>query len=476
VNHSRLARHPVTLVAVFAAYFLLGMLGLAWDARASVLWPPSGFALAAVLILGRGVWPAILAGAFLAHLWSTGQATPSIGIAAGAVLEAVIGAELVDRFAGGVNAFRRPATIFRFTALAAFFSTTIGATCGALAMRGSASGLPIDEFAYLWTSWWLGHLTGVLVVSPLVLLWWAGAFSWPRWQKISEGIALLGALVVVGLVVFAGRTPSATKTLPLEFLCVPFLLWAAFRFGRRETATVIAILAAFAVWGTMQELGPFFIEESMNLSMVVMQSYVGVTALMSAVLAAALAEQRHAEARLHELAVTDPLTGLFNYRHLLDVLRAEIARSGRTGRPFTLALIDMDGLKQINDRHGHLVGSRSICRIADVLRRACRTTDTAARYGGDEFAVVLPETSAEGGARVLQRVDQLLAADADTPALAVSGGVALFPRDGDTPTLLLRAADAALYAAKARKGSARASEALAAEDASARVARRTGTE
>jgi diguanylate cyclase (GGDEF)-like protein len=399
----------------------------------------------------------------------------AVGVALGAVLEAVIGAALVDRFAGGSDAFRRPSTIFRFTALAAFISTSIGATCGAFAMYGSVEGQPAFEFEYLWTSWWLGHMTGVMVVTPLVLLWWGRQYSWPGWARLSEGILLFGALTAVGLVVFAGRSPSTTKTLPLEFLCVPFLLWAAFRFDRRWTATVIAIVAAFAVWGTVNELGPFYIAESMNLSMVVMQSYVGLTALMSAVLAAALAEQRHAEARLHELAITDPLTGLANYRQLLDVMRAEIVRSGRTGRPFAVALLDMDGLKAINDRHGHLVGSRSICRVGDMLRRVCRATDTAARYGGDEFAVVLPETNDDGGAAVLARLDQLLLADADTPALSVSGGVALFPRDGDNPTMLLRAADTALYEAKSRRGTARASEALAAEEASEAV-RRTGTE
>ena len=468
-------RHPVILSAVFAVYFLLGMLGLSYDAGASVIWPPSGFALAAVLIWGRGIWPAVLAGAFLAHLWHTGAATAALSMAAGAVLEAVVGAELVDRFAGGVDAFKRPATIFRFTGVAAAISTSLGATAGAIAMWGSASGAPLGEFTYLWTTWWLGHVTGVLVVTPLVLLWWGGAYAWPRWQKLTEAIALLGLLVVVGLLVFAGRMPSLTKTLPLEFLCVPFLLWAAFRFGRRETAAVIAILAGFAVWGTVNELGPFYVEDSMNISKVLMQSYIGATALMSSVLAAALAEQRRAEARLHELAITDPLTGLVNYRELLDVMRAEIARSGRTGRPFAVVLLDMDGLKAINDRHGHLVGSRSLCRVADVLRRACRVTDTASRYGGDEFAVVLPETAVEGGRRVLDRVHQLLAADPDTPRLSVSGGAAAFPGDGDNPTMLLRAADAALYEAKAAKGATRNSSALAAEEAADEVARHSNS-
>jgi diguanylate cyclase (GGDEF)-like protein len=137
-----------------------------------------------------------------------------------------------------------------------------------------------------------------------------------------------------------------------------------------------------------------------------------------------------------------------NYRRLLEVLRAEIARSQRTKRPFAVLFVDMNGLKRINDKHGHLVGSRALCRLADTLRRSCRNTDTPARYGGDEFAIVLPETGDEGGRLVLRRVCDRLAADNDKPAVSVTGGVAVYPRDGESPTLLLRAADQVLYRAK----------------------------
>ena len=92
-------------------------------------------------------------------------------------------------------------------------------------------------------------------------------------------------------------------------------------------------------------------------------------------------------------AISDSLTGLANYRRFIDSLQAELERSGRTNRPFSVLLMDLDKLKEINDRYGHETGTRAICRVAEVLRQHSRAIDTAARYGGDEFSLLLPETS-----------------------------------------------------------------------------------
>jgi diguanylate cyclase (GGDEF)-like protein/PAS domain S-box-containing protein len=161
-------------------------------------------------------------------------------------------------------------------------------------------------------------------------------------------------------------------------------------------------------------------------------------------------KQRQLEDHLRQQAARDPLTGLANYRHLAEVLDMEIKRSERTGREFALLLFDLDGLKQINDRCGHLTGSHALCRVADVLS-FCRDIDTAARYGGDEFAVVLPETGAEAANQVAQRICDSIANDGMGPVLSVSIGVAVYPHDGESIEILLRAADMAMYSMKAKK-------------------------
>jgi diguanylate cyclase (GGDEF)-like protein/PAS domain S-box-containing protein len=161
-------------------------------------------------------------------------------------------------------------------------------------------------------------------------------------------------------------------------------------------------------------------------------------------------QQRKLEDHLRQQAAKDALTGLANYRHLVETVDSEIKRSERTARGFALLFLDLDGLKQINDRFGHLVGSQALCRLADVLCICSRKVDTAARFGGDEFALVLPETGRMPANLVAQRICGSLASDGREPKLSVSIGVAMYPDDGANVDSLLGAADAALYAMKTR--------------------------
>jgi len=156
--------------------------------------------------------------------------------------------------------------------------------------------------------------------------------------------------------------------------------------------------------------------------------------------------------QLHDQATTDALTGLANLGWFNRVLEREIQRSDRTGRTFAVLMMDMDDLKTINDHFGHAVGNRSLCRFAEVLRTNCRVLDTAARYGGDEFVLILPETGEAAAWHVAQRIFNQLASGREQPPLTVSTGVAVFPEDGRTAELLLKTADNALYETKRRRG------------------------
>jgi diguanylate cyclase (GGDEF)-like protein len=144
----------------------------------------------------------------------------------------------------------------------------------------------------------------------------------------------------------------------------------------------------------------------------------------------------------------DGLTGLANYREFMDRFEAEVRRADRSHHFFTLLLLDLDQLKRINDLHGHLSGNRALRRLAAVMKEHCRATDLAARYGGDEFAVLLIDSDRGMAEHVAQRIEQRLRSDLEKPMLSVSIGIGVYPDDGRTPAEIIEAADQRLYRRK----------------------------
>jgi integral membrane sensor domain MASE1 len=430
---SRYPRELALLAALAGVYFVAGKLGLtlaSLNASATAVWPCTGIALAAFLILGYRAWPAILSGAFLVNLTTAGSVATSMGIAVGNTLEGVVGCYLVNRFGGGQRALERAQDVFKFGLLAGMVSSTVSATIGvtSLTLGGFAQWA---AYGAIWCTWWLGDAVGAVVVTPLVLLWRENPrMDWTRKQMI-ELAFLFSGLFLTGWIVFGGRFHGALKNYPLEYLCIPFLIWAAFRFGRRKAATAICVLAVIAAWGTVHGFGPFS-RQSQNTSLLLLQSFMGIVSITTLALAAEITEHRRADDHVRQLAITDPLTGLANYRRLLEAFNSEIKRYGRTGRSFAVLVLDLDGLKKINDAHGHLVGSRALCRLANILRIHCREIDT----------------DSEAAQRVAERISERLKADDEEPPISVSTGTAIYPQDGGTMDELFGAADRALYAAK----------------------------
>jgi diguanylate cyclase (GGDEF)-like protein len=281
-----------------------------------------------------------------------------------------------------------------------------------------------------------GALLVVAIAAYLTSAAFLAAPSEPlahRASLISRPWDLLpGALYFVAAICFRQRLTNAKKTHVAASLYDYSLFLVA------SLSVVCHVSAAFS-----RQLfdGPFFLAElSKTTSYVVM-------------LGGALLDQARLFDQVRSMAVTDPLTGLANYRRLISVMEAELDRSRRTNHPFSIVLLDMDGLKTINDRFGHLTGSRALVRLGKILRNHSRAIDTAARYGGDEFALVLPEAGEDIATRVYSRIRERLSAEEEAPALSVSAGVACYPEDGDTAEKLLANADRALYRMKNRGNS-----------------------
>jgi signal transduction histidine kinase/ActR/RegA family two-component response regulator len=288
----------LALVVLTVLYFLAGKLGLRlafFHASASPVWPPAGIALATLLLLGYGTWPAIFLGAFLVNVTTFGNVATSLAIGAGNTLEAVCGAWLINRFANGISVFDRAQDVFKF-AFAAVASAAVSPSIGltSLALAGFANW---SNYGPIWATWWLGDATGDLIFAPIVILWAVK----PRWRwngkKDMEVTLILLLLLVVGEAIFGGWLPISAKNYPVAFVCGPILIWMAFRMSQRETATGIFILSAIAIWGTVRNFGPFVMETE-NQSLLILQSSTAVLTLTAMALAAAMAERRRIEAAL----------------------------------------------------------------------------------------------------------------------------------------------------------------------------------
>ncbi len=301
-------------------------------------------------------------------------------------------------------------------------------------------------------------LLAVLLLAALVIEWRIPNAREPG-REIAAAFIVVGAVAYLTSAAYLGVPaaptirPAALVARPWDLFIAAIFLLAAFGFRRRlRTAATAFDHALF--WAVSLNVASHLAASQSQRLLDAPFAVAQVVKVLSyaVVLGGALIDNARLFEQVRRLAVSDPLTGLANYRRLIDVLANEIQRSRRTERPFAILLLDLDGLKTVNDHCGHLVGSRALCRLANVLRVHCRAMDTAARYGGDEFALVLPEASREAAGLVAQRICQRLVDDGEKPLLSVSAGAAVFPQDGDTIEKLLGAADRALYGMK-RHGS-----------------------
>ena len=287
--------------ALTLIYFVAGKLALKLafiNASASAVWPPAGIALAALLVLGYRVWPAIFVGAFLVNLTTAGNIFTSLGIASGNALEALCGAWLVNRFAGGDQVFDRPQNVFKF-AVAALISTSLSPSLGvtSLALGGFA---PWANYWTIWSTWMLGDFSGGLVVAPLLVLW-SIPVTQRNWNKkeVIEVSVLLLLLVVLGEMVFGGWFPISARNYPISFICGPIVIWTAFRFTPRETATGIFVLSTIAIWGTLDGFGPFILRTD-NQSLLMLQAWTAALTITAMAIAAAISEGNRAYAAVEQ--------------------------------------------------------------------------------------------------------------------------------------------------------------------------------
>jgi PAS domain S-box-containing protein len=313
VRFQRLLVPGLVLGVVYALTAKVGLTLAFAHPSATAVWPATGIALAACLMYGYGLWPAIFVAAFLVNLTTAGSVATSAGIAVGNTLEVILGCYLATRFAGGRAAFERPEDTLRFAAFAGLLSTTVSATLGvtSLALGGYAEWA---ESGMIWLTWWLGNVGGVLIVTPVLLLWGVQARIDSSWSFGKRVLLAYLLVIVIGGTIFVGWVPLSVNHYPIEFLPIPVLAWFAFRLGRRVTATAVVLLSAIAIWGTLRGFGPFA-GETPDVALVLLQAYMSVVAVTALTLAVA-AVDRARVGRVLEERIAD-------HQQARDALRAE---------------------------------------------------------------------------------------------------------------------------------------------------------
>jgi diguanylate cyclase (GGDEF)-like protein len=305
----------------------------------------------------------------------------------------------------------------------------------------------------------LGWLAGRTLLGILLLAALAVEHRIPVSRE--PGKELAAATLIVGAVayltsVFYFMLPTAPKIhpgaiipRPWDLLPAAIYLAATIGFGwrlRRASASLDRALFVAAILNVICHVT--MSESQHNLDAPSTLAHVFMVLSYVVVLGGTLLDNAQLFDQVSTMASSDSLTGLANHRRLTDVLESEIQRSRRTGRSFAVLLFDLDGLKKINDKFGHLTGSRAIKRLGVALRDNSRSIDTPARYGGDEFVLVLPEASEQEAERAAVRICSQLATDGQKPSITVSVGLAVYPKDGVSIEKLLGAADRALYRMK----------------------------
>lgn len=291
-------RAPVPLIAqillLALVYFAAARLGLSLASlhtNVTPVWPPTGIAIASLLIFGRRVWPGVFLGALVANLLTDIPAGSAVGIAIGNTLEAVVAFWLLQRVVGWRNTLDAVGDVMRFVGCAAILAPVVSATIGSvsLCLGGAAEWA---NFWSLWLTWWIGDGFGALIVAPFILSWrWPG----PVIPGHALEIAVLLLLhVMVVMIVFGGWFPGAVKTYPLAYLSLPFLLWAALKFDQRIVTSAIVLMAGVAVWGAKHGYGPW-VHASPNVALILLITFVGTSSLMTLIVSAVTNERRKAE-------------------------------------------------------------------------------------------------------------------------------------------------------------------------------------
>lgn len=449
----------------------------------SPVWIPSGVCFAWALVRGPAVWPGVLAGAMLGNVWAyfDPASFETAARAAGSALFNGIGdalaiagaAALVRSLIGSTNLFAsiHNVTVFMVVGvlLGAFVSALFGVT--GLWIFGFVE---TASYSTVFATWFTGDAIGVLALAPVIILLATDRSVFRIGDRVIETVLLLAATGALGATVLLAPKDIVGYHV-LLFTVPPVIVWMSVRVGLALTSIALPLISVVAIAGALTGNGPFATGPT-NEALINVQLLIG-TIGISALYLSSGAMQLHAtlktvslardvleeqvrirtaelqaeKDRAEKLASTDPLTGVANRRVFFERGECEISDAERHGRPVSVIMLDIDHFKQVNDTYGHDAGDEVLMDAANTIASILRDHDVFARIGGEEFAILLPETDLAGATRVADRIRcdlQNRLAGVDRIAYTASFGVSALDPETDTVAMALKRADKALYRAK----------------------------
>jgi signal transduction histidine kinase len=279
-----------SLAVIYHLAARVGLMTAYVQINTSPVWPPTGIALAALLIFGFEFWPGISLGVLAGSLSQGTNFNVAFGMTVGNTLEALVGAVLLKRFFNFQNSMDRVRDVVALMTVS-IFASMISATIGTMTLV--VTGNTSAGFNEIWPTWWIGDLLGALVVSPVLIVWVRPPAFRVRKRDYAEGVILLSLLIFVSWYVFGGIPPEGILHQALIYLVFPFIIWAALRLEQFGATLTILIVSGISIWGTVSGLGPFSVE-SRNDSLILLQTFMAVVSLTALILAAATIERREA--------------------------------------------------------------------------------------------------------------------------------------------------------------------------------------
>ena len=430
-------------------YYLAGLFGSFFtiaDSTNPILWPQSGFALAMVLLLGYTTLPGIFLGSLITSLFTCVPFLFSIICAFGNILSVFLPAYFIFHQKDFSNALDDYRSVFSLILFGVIIGPLISASISITGMYLLQLN-PLNSLPSIWGEYWIKDGLGILIFSPVLLIWFGNPFPHFKLSQVIEGLIIFLGTIGLELLLFIGGINSEA-VYPVSFLVIPLIIWASIRINAHGsslinfTTSVIFLLGITKYGGLLLRTG--------SPSYLTIVCIICTMMITSLIISASMAMLRATQKSLSYLSTHDSLTGLYNRLFF----EAEFSRMEKSRLyPISIIMADVDELKKVNDTFGHSTGDQLLINLANLFSKVFRQEDIISRYGGDEFVILLPGSDASIAKEVINRIKKQIATynkkHTELP-ISISIGVST-AKKGESLKDHLKLADKYMYQNKNKK-------------------------